>query len=124
MNELLYKFSLICKRRAAVMTKVESVAFNVVVTFGLATNTYFLPVVANTFYFLEHFEIMPFNATGSGFIALTSNSGQGSAGADTYFTVSARGLRGVECDSLRYQVGTHSAGTFYLYGEIYKITTA
>lgn len=126
MNEIEYTIRKICQRRGVQLVKVESVAFNIVVAFGLANNSYLLPVVANVFYYLDMLTIFTSNGfAGVPKFVLEPNSGQGSAG-DSYITINGASMswayRGLECDSMRYQVNTHSVGNANLMATCYKIT--
>lgn len=124
MNDLLYTFQLICQRRGVDLAKVESVAFNVKINFGLATGTELLPAVANVFYYCRSLFVANRSITGVP-VLIFNNTGQGSAGNSeivwpTYGIV----LSAFECDSLAYDVNTHSAGYGFVYGTVYQITYA
>lgn len=122
MTDLEFTIRAICKRRGVTLSKIESVAFNCIVSFGLANNTYLVSVVANTFYFFDSLQIYN-NATGAALFLMAPNSGQGSVGASTVVAGATQQYRHIELDSLQYNVGTHSAGSIYLYGTLFKITT-
>ena len=127
MSNLEFIIRRICDRRAAELVKLESVAFNARITFGLATNTYLLATVANVFYYIDSLMLWNNNSTGFPELVFTANSGQGSAGdidprtsAGTFPLVYAS----VETNDLRYRTGTHTAGSFYLTGVVFKVTYA
>ena len=121
-----YLFNLICQRRLVTLSKVESVAFNVSVAFGLATGTFLVPVVVNTFYYFSSLSLSPFSLTGIPNFVLSTNSGQGSVGAITLICPTANGsniaFRNIELDSFQYLVNNHSSGNVFLLGELFKIT--
>lgn len=121
-----YLFRKICERRLVTLSKVESVAFNTRVDFGLPNNTVLLAAVANTFYFLSDLSVFT-NSTYAGVcnFEMTPNSGQGSAGNLNIPVAGANAsevYRAFEFNSFTYLVTTHSAGIVYLSGSLFKIT--
>lgn len=128
MNEVQYAIDKMSRRRGKPIYAVESVAFNIRVTFGLADGTFILPSLAFGFYYFRRINFLRGNAdvTGVAKLTFTTNSAQASAGniimqvpaaASTYFD-----LANIEFDSLQYNLGSHSAGDFVVLGELYKIT--
>lgn len=113
-------FTMMCTRRGKTINRWDSVNFNVRVDFGLATNTYLLPAVANTFYFAKFLISININVAGAPNLTLLPNSGQGSAGGINIYFASLQ-YNEIELDSLQYVVGTHSAGSFLMFGQVYKI---
>ena len=130
MTELEFIFRAICKRRGVSLANYESVALTTNVTFGLANDTYILPVVANTFYYIEklNMENTIVAITGMAILRVSNIGGAGSAGDVGLVISGAQGAlkvyRGLEADSMRYQVSTHTAGGVNLFGTVFKITTA
>lgn len=123
MNELQYIFNAICQRRGVTLQKVESLFFSTQISFGLATGTFLLPVVPNTFYVVDLNTTGRPSLTGAPSVQVT-NSGQGSGGA--MGLVPIQGVThlypSLETDSLQYVVNTFSAGSFYIGGRCFKIT--
>lgn len=109
------------------LSKIESVAFNVCINFGLAGGTPLLPAVANTFYYIESLTFHHNNFTGVPQLVITTNSGQATGGTIAFFYKPSNNPENVfkwEVDSMTYNVNTHSAGTLYIFGTVFKITTA
>ena len=125
MNEIQYAIAMICQRRQVVLTKVESVAFNVSVTFGLADGSYLLPVVANVFYYLRLLNLHNLSVAGAPLLTVgVQPSGVGSGGTFRMPFSGPWPHRHVELDYMQYNVNTHSAGTYFLYSEVFKVTYA
>lgn len=122
-----YIFRKMCERRAVKLAKVQSVAFSVRVSFGLATGTFLIPAVVNSFcYILDGF-VTPIGAaiTGMPMLRLT-NYGGGSVG-DLDCSVwnlphAHYSFPACEFDSMAYIVNTHSAGSFAILGTVFRIT--
>lgn len=125
MNELLYLFNLICKRRGVSLSKVESVACNWRIAFGLGSFD-LLPAIANVFYFLKGLKITnPAGFGGTGVAQFTyTNSGGASAGTLYVAPNSVLVDMGdLETASLTYNVGTHSAGVYGVNcAAVFKVT--
>lgn len=117
-----------CQRRGVSLSKIESVAFNVRCNFGLADGTALLPAGANTFYLCRSLSFYQNGLTGVPRLEALPNAGVGSSGTPTMFisntATGMQALWNVECDNLLYYVNSHSAGSIYIFGEVYKITTA
>ena len=124
MTELEFIFRRICKRRGKTLAHIDSVAFNVLLIFGLANNTPLLPVVANVFYWIEQINWINTNAAGTPELILATNSGQGSAGglSDVRPLGSSMNWHAIECDSLLYSTTGHTSGHYYGLGTVFKIT--
>ena len=120
MNDLEYTIRKICERRGVTLSKVESLAFNMRVAFGLANGTYLLPVDASAFYFIATLSIRT-DATGKPVLVVLPSAGP-SAGNLNIECNTPTDMQGIEANSLQYIVTTHSAGAFYLYGTVFKIT--
>lgn len=126
MTELEYIFRLMCARRDVALSKVESVAFNVRINFGLAA-TYLLPVVANTFYYIKRLNFLYITVAPGGTpeFTFTTNSGQASAGAINIRPFSFNAsmpYADIECDSFRWDNLNHTSGDFAIMGTVFKIT--
>jgi hypothetical protein len=127
--DYLFLFNTICARRGKKLWKVESVAFNVRLDFGLADQTELLPVAANVFYYCDGLTFNTSNGmAGIPNLELGGNSGQGSVGTvifemlskTTTFNFSKIGA--FECDYMKFGQGTYSAGTIRITGTVFKIT--
>lgn len=126
MTDLEYIFRRICERRGVKFSKIESVAFNTRITFGLANGSALLPVVANVFYYILDLNYYNLNGAGvPGFTLSGVMNANGSAGTGTTFYTSTwppSGIRNVECDAVLYDLNGHSGGTYCLSGTVLKIT--
>lgn len=125
-NDLEYTLIKICERRGKVLQKVESVAFNVLLSNGLANPTSLLPAVANTFYYCVELTLgfALAAAAGSPLIQLLPNAGVASVGTPSLVitnNVNVFTWHGIECDSMVYAGGI-TGGAFGICGTVFKIT--